>query len=54
MTTHSPPPREGVVTIPACTARIGGLLHIIDLSADPSLFGEFSEELEREFQRKTK
>ena len=45
------------MTIPASTARMGGLLHIIDiidLSADPSLFGEFSEELEREFQRKTK
>ena len=40
--------RGGVVTIPACTARMGGLLHIIDLLADPSLFGE----LEREFQRK--
>ena len=26
-------PRGGVVTIPACTARMGGLLHIIDLSA---------------------
>ena len=34
--------REGVVTIPACTARMGGLLHIIDLSANPSLFGELS------------
>ena len=46
--------RGGVVTIPASTARMGGFLHIIDLSADPSLFGEFSEELERECQRKTK